>query len=324
MARATKAMGLTANGTEQELFKLMEQGKLLAKDVMPEFAKQLRQTAHDGGALTHALQNNLSVAIGQSTFSIQQMSNAVYEGGLKDALKVILDSFNLIAPRTTDLAYLFGEVLGGAVIGLTAPVVLLGAALTDIWTLSKKFFGVNDEMSKSLLSVGASVWAIVKGFKLLLSIMKKVGAMVGVVEKVTKFISGGATAAEGVSVAGTAGGALTKAKFLPKAGPLAAMDAASRIYTHFSTADAQVKQMENFYGRVNSEDYKASEMFQGGRLASWFSSPNSQSAQTKDVNVSVKVEMDKEGNFIPTVRNIARGEIDDAESESIEKAMNSF
>ena len=200
-AEATKDAGLTANGTEQEMFKLMEQGKLLAKDVMPAFAKQLRKTATDGNALGHALKHNLSVAIGQATFNLQQLSNEVFTGGLKDALKLVLDNFNAIGGKGSDLAYILGKVLGGAIVAVTTPFILLGAVLIDTWQFMKDVTNMTDEMSKSLISLAANVFGAYLGFKLLskaFKAAKAIGAFGG------KVLGGGSGAASGGAVSSAA------------------------------------------------------------------------------------------------------------------------
>ena len=304
MARAAKDAGLTVNGTEAELFKMMEQGKVLAKDILPEFAKQLRKTAHDGGALTHALDKNLSVAIGQATFNLQQMSNAIFTGGLKDALKVVLDSFNLIAPRTKDLAFLLGKTLGGAVEAVTFPFVLFGAVLTDAWTLMKRITGVNDEMGKSLLGLIAKVGGLVLGFKALFSIMKKVAKVAGIIKTTSQAVGGAAAASSAAAATGTtvssalAGGASLAARVSP-VGALIALGSAKEY-----DPNNPMFTPRHFRG------------MQGGNHQSSF--------QPRQFDVNVTVEMDQQGNFIPAVKSIARDEAVDVQNESLEQMQNSL
>ena len=305
MARAAKDAGLTVNGTEAELFKMMEQGKILAKDILPEFAKQLRQTAHDGGALTHALDKNLSVAIGQATFNLQQMSNAIFTGGLKDALKVVLDSFNLMAPKTKDLAFLIGKTLGGAVEAVTFPFVLFGAVLTDAWTLMKRITGVNDEMGKSLLGLIAKVGGLVLGFKALFSIMKKVAKIAGVIKTTSQAVGGtaaatsAATAATGTTVSSALAGG---ARLAAGASPVGALLALGSVEKY--DANNPMFTPRNF----------------GGARESAYNS----SFQPRQVDVNVTVEMDQQGNFIPVVKSLARDEAVEVQNESLEQMQNSL
>ena len=308
MARAAKDAGLTVNGTEAELFKMMEQGKILAKDILPEFAKQLRQTAHDGGALTHALDKNLSVAIGQATFNLQQMSNAIFTGGLKDALKVVLDSFNLMAPKTKDLAFLIGKTLGGAVEAVTFPFVLFGAVLTDAWTLMKRITGVNDEMGKSLLGLIAKVGGLVLGFKALFSIMKKVAKIAGVIKTTSQAVGGtaaatsAATAATGTTASSAIVGGGIAARLAASASPIGALLAL-----------------------INTKKYDANNpMFTPRNFGGARESAYNSSFQPRQVDVNVTVEMDQQGNFIPVVKSLARDEAVEVQNESLEQMQNSL
>ncbi len=226
MSRAAKDIGLTMNGTEAELFKMMEQGKVMAKDIMPAFAKQLRATAHEGNALAHALETNLAVALGRAQFNVQQLSNSIFEGGLATATKTILDGFSELAPRIKDLAYLLGTTLGSAILTVTAPFTLLGAIAADIWKLFKDITGVSDDMDQSMLKVAATVVGVLIGLralvsvgKMLTSVFKGASAAMGGFKTAVGGVTGGTAAktgaARGLSMLnpylaiGTAGAAVT-------------------------------------------------------------------------------------------------------------------
>ena len=309
MARAAKDAGITINGTEAELFKMMEQGKVLAKDILPAFAKQLKATAHEGNALQHAIDKNLGVALGIARNNVELLSLSLFEG-LKDSLKLVLDNFNLLAPKTKDLAFLLGKTLGGAVTAVTMPFVLFGAALADVWTLTKKITGVNDEMGKSLLALAAKVAGLVLGFKALFSVMKKVSKLAGTVKS---SVSSG-TASTGAKVAATGASKVT--------GPLALLTAGLSAYERFSTTDAR--------NMKALEIAKSGNIFEGGRLSSMFSNKDplrealSNNIQPKDVNVKVKVDIDEQGNWKGAVQNIADNAVMDAEDQRIQQALNSF
>tara|TARA_Y100001956_G_scaffold4944_1_gene4446 strand:+ start:5644 stop:6570 length:927 start_codon:yes stop_codon:yes gene_type:complete len=303
MARAAKDAGLTMNGTEAELFKMMEQGKVLAKDILPAFAKQLRQTAHDGGALTHALDNNLSVAIGKATFNLQQMSNAIFTGGLKDALKLVLDNFNLLAPKTKDLAFLLGKTLGGAVTAVTMPFVLFGAALADVWTLTKKITGVNDEMGKSLLALVAKVAGLVLGFKALFSAMKKVAKITGFIKDTAKVASAVGATTTATTAASTGGGIAARLAATAASAPAAGLLALGSAKKYDASNPMFTPMNFNMPTRNN---------------------PYNSSFQPKDVNVKVKVDIDEQGNWKGAVQNIADNAVMDAEDQRIQQALNSF
>ena len=333
MAEATKDAGLTANGTEQEMFKLMEQGKLLAKDVMPEFAKQLRKTATDGNALSHALENNLSVAIGKSLFGVQQLSNAIFTGGLASSLKLVLDSFNEVSPKIEDLAYLFGKVLGGAIAGVTFPVVMLVAGLTDLWTITKMVTGVNDEMGTSFLSLGAQIIGVLAGVKLLIWGLKKVASLAGVIKGAKDLVKGGGTdvgkgskggkSPKSPSKLGKIGGGLSKAgglAFNPYV--IAGTVGVSAAMEHGVKGGAI--SAGNLFGENAFTDFLDTPISE--LIASMNKTPTptydkyNYSTQPQRVDINVKNTVDSEGN----IQAFVDSRIESADTDNQERAMNSI
>lgn len=87
--RLVGAVPLTAkalNVTTEELFKLMKQGKLLAKDVLPKLANAIRDLAAPG--LQKAMKN-LAISEGRLANAFDRFKRSVMEGGVKDALVFI-------------------------------------------------------------------------------------------------------------------------------------------------------------------------------------------------------------------------------------------
>ncbi len=76
-----KALGMS----EMEMFKLMEQGKLLAVDVLPKVAKQMKIMANEGGALDEKLRS-VRVTQGQFTNELQLAQDKIFRTGYDDGL----------------------------------------------------------------------------------------------------------------------------------------------------------------------------------------------------------------------------------------------
>lgn len=335
MAEATKEAGLTTNGTEEEMWKLMESGKLLAKDVIPAFAKELRKTATDGNSLAHALEFNLRVALGRALIYVQDLSDALYTGGLATSLKLVVDSFNEIAPKVRDVAFLFGKVLGGAITGVTFPIVLLVAALTDLWTITKMITGVNDEMGASFLSLGAQIFGVIAGVRLLFWGLKKVGAMLGFIKAAKDIIedSGQGGSKDGKGKSKTTKGRNRRFPKGTNTSPTSSKNPLSKVNvgniglgavaagtvtaaSAWNVADNFGKFAANFW-----EDafQNIAESFRGGN-ASITNNPVNSYLSPQKLDINVKTSVDESGNL----QSFVDSRIESADTENQERAMNSI
>lgn len=95
----------------KELFKLMENGELLSKDILPLVGKHMAAAAKKGGALEKMLVSN-GVAMRRLTQTWQNFQNEFFKGGFGTALT---DTFNTLAQMLKDntgLAKMMGAALG--------------------------------------------------------------------------------------------------------------------------------------------------------------------------------------------------------------------
>lgn len=138
MAAAAKDAGISTTGTTKELFKLQEQGLVVADKVLPHFAKRMRDAARENGALSKALDSN-RVAMGRLVFSTQEAADTIFKTGFGEGLT---DLFNTSAQAMRDLESLFkafGRIMGSVfkiiargVDLITPPLRLLGIVMDKI------------------------------------------------------------------------------------------------------------------------------------------------------------------------------------------------
>lgn len=171
--------------------KLMEQGKLTTDLVLPFFAKNLKELANNNDALTKALRENFQPALGRASNTLKDLANDVFQGGLKDGLIFVLNSFSDLGKESRGLAQALGSVLGGAVMGLTFPFKLLYAILVDISNL------LGFEMNNDVLKLTASLLGAVTGAVLLGKALKVIAGTAGAIKAVSKAMGGMGSMASG-------------------------------------------------------------------------------------------------------------------------------
>jgi len=163
MENAARAAGLAVD--EVGLDKLMEQGKL-GLEVFPHFATELRKLANNNNAVSKAIKENFAPALGRATNTLKMLSNEIFEGGLKEGLLFVLNSFTDLGSEGKNLARTIGSVLGGAIVGLTFPFKMLYAIVYDV----ANFFGADlsnnmIQATSAILGMATGVFVLVKMFR---------------------------------------------------------------------------------------------------------------------------------------------------------------
>lgn len=95
----------------KELFKLMENGELLAKDILPLVGKYMSEAARKGGALNKMLTSN-TVALQRLTMTWQNFQNEFFMGGFGTALTNTFNTFAQMLKDNTGLAKTLGAAFG--------------------------------------------------------------------------------------------------------------------------------------------------------------------------------------------------------------------
>lgn len=124
-ARATKAMGLSVNGTTKELFKLMEDGKLVSEEFLPYFSEELMKAAMNGGALEASMKST-AASIGRFQTAVWAANRTFNQSGFDKTVGALFDTLSFSINQANPVWQLFGkisEIVGRA---LRAPIELLG------------------------------------------------------------------------------------------------------------------------------------------------------------------------------------------------------
>lgn len=100
----------------KELFKLMEDGKLLAKDILPLVGKYMSEAAKKGGALEKMLNSN-GVAMRRLQQTWTSFQNEIFTGGFGEALTRTFNALSFSLKNNEQLAKSLGGVFGGLVDG---------------------------------------------------------------------------------------------------------------------------------------------------------------------------------------------------------------
>lgn len=107
-----KALGLT----EAELFKQMEQGKLISSEVLPKVALAYKEAAEAGGAYAKSLEG-LRVTEGQFLTQTQRAGKTIFNSGFEKGLSNLYDTMALFLkdsePQLKKLGKVFGKVFDG-------------------------------------------------------------------------------------------------------------------------------------------------------------------------------------------------------------------
>ncbi|HCG8756067.1 TPA: hypothetical protein NKB00_000654 [Vibrio parahaemolyticus] len=292
---------LSAIDKEKALRKLMERGQLISSEILPELGRQLTLASNKGGLLEDSLQNSLGTNLAIATNNLKELGNELFSG-LKPALLAVTQGFNLLAGEGKGLAKIIGKGLGAAILTITAPFMLLGAAIIDTYTIFKELTGATDEgitkfatMGATILGLSFGITRLIGGFKLLWNIGSKV---IG-------FFTGGSKAAS--SMAKGVGGINT--------GLRGTLSLFSRINVYLTSLMA-------IWEARPGGSMSFTSLFGDSETAKWWDTPvldhlkmtgrEIRSNQQKvDVNVHVRSDIDGSGNIIPVVRT----EIDNAEEQ---------
>lgn len=161
MAKSAQQAGLIGKEIPEgnlvaEMEKLMVQGKLLSKDVLPFFAKNMREFAKP--ALQKALESN-RVAMNRMVLSLQEAANILFQSGFG---KGLTEFFNTVSASVVDMKGLW-EALGkilGSIFSLLSDGVK--AVTPTLVALSNVIKGITDSIGLGreylLAMIGPAMW----------------------------------------------------------------------------------------------------------------------------------------------------------------------
>lgn len=168
--------------SEAELFKMMENGELLAADVLPKVAKEMKAVAAVG---LESKLDTLRVAQGQFFNELEKSANTVFKGGFAEGLKELFQTMTISIRENGDTLKNFGEIFRTIFLGLdsiyqvASPVIM--AIIDVIGTLAgglDEAFGDNtvEKVTKAVTAITIAlspllriVTAVAAAFDFLLS-----------------------------------------------------------------------------------------------------------------------------------------------------------
>ncbi|WP_261397290.1 tape measure protein [Serratia fonticola] len=116
--KALQKVQNNANLTEKDLFKMMEQGQLLAKDILPAVGDEFKALARNGGALDKAVLSNRA-SFQRLKTAMQASMGAFFEGGFGTALTNAFDTISAALNNNSDAFKFWGDLAGNVIEGAT-------------------------------------------------------------------------------------------------------------------------------------------------------------------------------------------------------------
>lgn len=182
---------------EKKLFKLMKDGKLLAKDILPLVGKYFAEDARAGGALDKQLQS-IRVATARLNQSWLNLLNNIFKGGFGQELTEIFNLLSATLEQNSENAETMGKFFGGMLeqakrmfIQIHDWIIIIHAMLLyyteDIRKAFKDAFGesLNAELMGRIVALFLMVGFLKKTLGFLLGILgvirsiKKLGGLAG-------------------------------------------------------------------------------------------------------------------------------------------------
>lgn len=158
---AAKAMGVTT----QELFKMMEQGQLVASDFLPKFTKTLREAVRQGNALGEGL-NTSRVAMARFGTSFKLNILGAFDAGSEKGLATFFNQLTALMENAAPAMRVIGKVVGG----LLSFIGTAFRAIYQVWRpvqilLDRSLVGGIDKANGGLTTMGSILESLYRGFQ---------------------------------------------------------------------------------------------------------------------------------------------------------------
>lgn len=192
--KALNDMKGVTNLTEQDLFGLMQDGKLFAKDILPHVAKQMKEAARQGGALDKAMKSNRASWQRLQT-SMQNAMNVFFTSGFGESLTNLFDSVTAAINGSGGAFEMFGHIAGKIVEGatdaftelhdtviLTFRVIEYYAAKMGITGEQLKSWGEMAAYAAGVALFAGSIYKLGGAFKWILTMLNPLTKLLGVMK----------------------------------------------------------------------------------------------------------------------------------------------
>lgn len=131
---AAKSMGMTT----QEMNKALEQGQVLAKDLLPKITPMISEMANANGALATQLESARTAEnrfIADASKAGDKLFRSGFEGGLKNLYGTLSEIFEDSGPQLEKLGRIFGDVFNAIAKGLKVLEPVMKFAIDNFYTL---------------------------------------------------------------------------------------------------------------------------------------------------------------------------------------------
>ena len=192
--KALNDMKGVTNLTEKDLFKLMEDGKLFSKDILPHVAKQMKEAARNGGALDKAMKSNRASWQRLNT-SMQNAMNVFFTSGFGNELTNAFDSISAAIDGSGGAFEMFGHIAEKIVEGATDAFTELADFVTLTFRIIEYYaakMGISGEQLKAWGEMAAyaagvalfagSVYKLGGAFKWVLTMLNPLTKLLGVMK----------------------------------------------------------------------------------------------------------------------------------------------
>ena len=192
--KALNDMKGVTNLTEKDLFKLMEDGKLFSKDILPHVAKQMKEAARNGGALDKAMKSNRASWQRLNT-SMQNAMNVFFSSGFGNELTNAFDSISAAIDGSGGAFEMFGHIAGKIVEGAKDAFEELHDTVVLVFRIIEYYaakMGISGEQLKAWGEMAAyaagvalfagSVYKLGGAFKWVLTMLNPLTKLLGVMK----------------------------------------------------------------------------------------------------------------------------------------------
>lgn len=201
-----------ASLTEKDLFKMMEPGQLLAKDLLPAVGEEFKAVARNGGALDKAMKSNRA-SFQRLKTAMQASMGEFFDGGFGSALTNAFDTISAALNNNADSFKFWGDLAGNVIDGATDAFAYLYDTIVFVASISGHYLeqmGVSfeglkgfGEMAAYALGVTAFAGAMFKlgnALKWILGFLNPLTKLLGVMQGIAAL--GGIEAATSGGVSG--------------------------------------------------------------------------------------------------------------------------
>ncbi|CAI2029266.1 tape measure protein [Serratia marcescens] len=210
-----KALQKTQNNvnlTTKDLFKMMEEGKLMSKDILPAVADEFKALARNGGALDKAVNSNRA-SFQRLKTAMQASMGEFFDGGFGSALTNAFDTISAALNNNADTFKFWGDLAGNVIDGATDAfahlydtVVLVSSIIGDyledmgVSFESMKGWGDMAAYAAGVILFAGSVWKLGGALKWVISFLNPLTKLLGVMQGIAAL--GGIEAATSGGVSG--------------------------------------------------------------------------------------------------------------------------